>query len=167
MVDTLQASVPTLDSMFRANEFTVWDKKILGEVHLRVGEWAEIKYEYAPGVCSDGGVGIIKHVHAGTSDDDFEVALGEAEKVDVKYTLDGRLEKFITLDRVTIIPMPYVSSKGPTLRKRKGVVMTSSAETFSRKEKKKSPLEWLKGGSKTRKHCKVEGPVVSRKYKSF
>ena len=105
-------------------------------------------------MCSDGGVGVIKRVHSATGDDDFEMALGEAPKIDVEYILDGRLEKYITLERVTIIPMPYTASNGPTLRARKKTPAASSAERTAAFKKKRSPLEWLKEGLKSRKHCK-------------
>ena len=154
-VEALKKAVPVLCSMSRPDPKSVWGQKSSGGGQLRAGEWVEVKYDYAPGVCSDGGAGLIKRVHAATGGGDFEMALGEAPKIDVEYILDGRLEKHITLERVTVIPMPYTSPKGPTLRVRKRAPAVSSSESNGAGvEKKKSQLEWLKEGLKSRKHCK-------------
>ena len=58
----LQDSIQPVGKMHRPNTRTVWDQQLQGSVHLRVGEWVEILHEYAPGVCSDGGVGCIVEV---------------------------------------------------------------------------------------------------------
>ena len=114
MVGTLKESVPLAADMHRPNARTVWGTRVEGPSRLRVGEWVEVTYEYAPGVCSDGGVGCIKRVHEAADPAGTEPSLDDAMTVDVKYLLDGRTEKCIHLNRITVIPMPYVSrSVGP------------------------------------------------------
>jgi len=123
-----------------------------------VGEWVEILHEYAPGVCSDGGVGCILEVHQAVDPSESEPALADAMTIDVKYLLDGRVEKRINLARITVIPMPFVSREGPTLRSRN---VESSLEQSSSVApdalQRKTPLMWLKEGLKTRNHEKKGG----------
>ena len=67
----------------------------------------EVACEYAPGTCSDGGVGFIGAI---TPD--------EAGKISctVSYILDKRIEKWVDPSRITVTIMPY---KDTTSSKRK------------------------------------------------
>jgi hypothetical protein len=59
--------------------------KLIGSAHaINVGSWVEVLHEYAPGICSDGGVGEV-----------FAIRHDEAEEAwcDVAYVLDKRIEK--------------------------------------------------------------------------
>jgi hypothetical protein len=66
----------------------------------------------------------------------------------VRYVLDNRKEHSVTMDRITIIPMPYkttVVQLRPRLQKQ-------PLKHFEKIVEKKSPLGWLKWGLTTRKH---------------
>ena len=40
---------------------------LMGTIHaMKVGDWVEVQYEYAPGTCSDGGIGTVSAVHTET-----------------------------------------------------------------------------------------------------
>ena len=131
----------------------MWDQQCQGTVYLRVGEWVEILHEYAQGVCSDGGVGCIVAMHEATDPDDTEPSLDNAKKIDVKYLLDGRTEKYINLARITVIPMPFVTRDGTTLRSRNvEPSVDQSASVAPDGLQPKTPLMWMKGGLKTRKY---------------
>ncbi len=37
---------------------------LMGTIHaIKVGDWVEVQYEYAPGTCSDGGIGTVSAVN--------------------------------------------------------------------------------------------------------
>jgi hypothetical protein len=60
---------------------------------IKVGDWVEVLYEYAPGTCSDGGVGTIRSI-----DED-----GDGNKwCSVAYVLDKIIEAGIELSRITV-----------------------------------------------------------------
>jgi hypothetical protein len=56
-----------------------------------------------PGTCSDGGVGVITHLM--TTDDGPGTVM--TLFATVRYVLDNRKEHSVTMDRLTIIPMPF------------------------------------------------------------
>jgi hypothetical protein len=58
----------------------------------------EVLYDYAPGTCSDGGVGTIMAI-----DEDAE----GKQSCRVSYVLDKRIETGIALKRITVTMMPY------------------------------------------------------------
>ncbi len=67
----------------------------------------------------------------------------------VRYVLvDNRKEHSITMDRLTIIPMPYKTT-AVQLRPR---VSTQAPKHFEKIIEKRTPLGWLKWGRTSRKH---------------
>jgi hypothetical protein len=74
--------------------------KLLGTQHaIKVGDWVEVLYEYAPGTCSDGGIGEV-----------YEIRMDEAGTAwcNVAYVLHHRIEKDIHQSRITVTIMPYM-----------------------------------------------------------
>ena len=65
---------------------------------IKVGDWVEGLYDYAPGTCSDGGVGEIMAI------DEDEEGIRSCR---VSYVLDKRIETGIALNRITVTVMPY------------------------------------------------------------
>ena len=82
-VSTLQDSIEVVANMSRPPPETVWQSIRKGHVQLRVGDWVEVQYAYMPGVCSDGGVGVITKVHPSLDPDDGDPLIEDAQKVDV------------------------------------------------------------------------------------
>jgi hypothetical protein len=70
---------------------------------LTVGDWVEVTHDFSPGFNSGGGCGVI-----------IEIAENLSH---VRYIIDGHVEKFIPLKRLTMIPMPFRREK-PQLRTR-------------------------------------------------
>jgi hypothetical protein len=66
------------------------------EGQIKVGDYVEVLYEYAPGTCSDGGVGVVVKIE---TDDD------EKSWLTVSYVLDNRIETGIEESRITITMM--------------------------------------------------------------
>ena len=83
---------------------------------VSVGEWVEVAFDYSPGMCSAGGIAVVKAVEDGNL-------------INVKYVLDGRSEKFITIDRLTTIVMPY-RRENATLRPRSSSRPSTAAQTM-------------------------------------
>jgi hypothetical protein len=73
------------------------EQKQLADV--KIGDWVEVNYEYMPGTCSDDGVGVI------TTDEGQGTVM--TLFATVRYVLDNRKEHSVTMDRLTIIPMPF------------------------------------------------------------
>ncbi len=65
---------------------------------IKVGDWCEVLYDYAPGTRSDGGVGEVMGI-----DEDAE----GVKSCRVSYVLDKRIETRIALNRITVTMMPY------------------------------------------------------------
>ena len=80
-----------------------------------VGEWVEVASDYSPGMCSAGGIAVV-------------TAVEDGNLTNVKYVLDGRSEKFITIDRLTTIPMPY-RRENATLRPRSSARPSTAAQS--------------------------------------
>ena len=79
MVKHLQESRLGPSQMVRPKRPTVWDEKAsLGR--LKVGDWVEVQYTYAPGTCSDGGVGCVVCIEDALAEDDGECPPEEAQK---------------------------------------------------------------------------------------
>ena len=92
-------------------------------------------------------------VHEATDPNDTEPSLDDSQKIDVKYLLDGRTERYVNLTRITVIPMPFVTRDGPTLRSRNvEPSVGQSASVAPDALQRKTPLMWMKEGLKTRKH---------------
>ena len=90
--------------MLHARKVSVWASQKQSQ-KMRVGYWVEVLYGYTPGVCNDGGTGMVIKVRGESIPDP---TVEEAMTVDVKYILDNRIEKNITLDRITVVPfMPF------------------------------------------------------------
>jgi hypothetical protein len=93
----LTLSVEPADNMAHCLKPTM--QELMGTVNaIRVGEWVEVLYDYAPGTCSDGGVGTIMAID--------EDAAGK-QSCRVSYVLDKRIETGIALSRITVTMMPY------------------------------------------------------------
>jgi hypothetical protein len=70
---------------------------LTGAGGLTVGDWVEVLHDFSPGHNSGGGVGVISEIN-GTL-------------CNVKYILDGHLERYIPITRLTMIPMPFRRAK--------------------------------------------------------
>ena len=76
---------------------------LTGAGGLTVGDWVEVLHDFSPGHNSGGGCGVIIEI---------------ANKLsNVRYIIDGHVEKYIPLARLTMIPMPFRRGK-PKLRTR-------------------------------------------------
>ncbi len=64
---------------------------------LTVDDWVEVIHDFSPGYNSGGGCGVI-----------IEIAENLSH---VRYIIDGLVEKFIPLKRLTMIPMPFRREK--------------------------------------------------------
>jgi hypothetical protein len=128
--------------------------KLIGTAYaINVGSWVEVLYEYAPEICSDGGVGeviAIRNDEAGVT------------WCNVAYVLDKRIEKDVHQSRITVTVMPYKDLTSGKRTKR-GVpsknddVLPDGVRRHRPTEPEgpsKSPLEWLKSGLSTRAHEK-------------
>ena len=79
MLKHLQESRLLPSQMVRPKRQTVWDEKAsLGK--LKVGGWVEVRYTYAPGTCSDGGVGCVVCIEDALAEDDGECAPEDSQK---------------------------------------------------------------------------------------
>ena len=79
MIAHLQDAVLSSSQMVRPKRTTVWDEKAsLGK--LKVGDWVEVEYNYQPGTCSDGGVGVVIMLEDAISEYDGECPPEEAQK---------------------------------------------------------------------------------------
>ncbi len=111
---------------------------------LKVGDWVEVMCEYAPGTCSDGGVGEITEI---SKDED------DRAWCSVSYVIDKRIEKCIDQKRITVTILPW---KDTTSKKRLGrdVQPIHLAEVGERKYEppNRTPIEWLQFGLKSRAH---------------
>ena len=122
-------------------------EKLLGTAHaLKVGDWVEVLYTYAPGLCSDGGIGEI-----------YDIKYGEDGKprCNVSYILDRRIEVDIDPARIIVTIMPYKDNTSSQRVKR--VVSTVEVELLESRTyvaPLKTPLEWLKSGLSSRTHEK-------------
>ena len=128
--------------------------KLIGTAYaICVGSWVEVLYEYAPGLCSDGGVGEV-----------FAIRLDRAGEAwcDVSYVLDKRIEKDVHQSRITVTVMPYKDLTSTTRTKRvanatDGSVLPEGVRRHRPTETEapiKSPLEWLRWGLTSRVHEK-------------
>jgi hypothetical protein len=101
-VEMIHALKPTMEELLRTDHA------------MKVGDWVEVLCEYAPGMCSDGGVGEIVKI---TRDDN------DRAWCTVAYVLDKRIETGIDQKRITVTIMPW---KDTTTKKRQGRDVTAS-----------------------------------------
>ncbi len=66
---------------------------LTGAGGLTVGDWVEVLHDFSPGHNSGGGCGVIIAITGPLSN--------------VRYIIDGHVEKFIPIARMTMIPMPF------------------------------------------------------------
>ena len=113
---------------------------------IKVGDWVEVLYEYAPGTCSDGGIGTIRSI-----DED-----GDGNKwCSVAYVLDKRIETGIDLSRITVTIMPYKDTTSANRVQRQRDISVDNVLPGRIVAKPDStPLEWLEYGLKSRMHEK-------------
>ena len=88
------------DEVHHPRKVSVWASQKYSQ-KLRVGYWVEVLHGYSPGVCNDGGTGMVIRARGESIPDP---TIEEAMTVDVKYMLDNRVEKNITLDRIAVVP---------------------------------------------------------------
>jgi hypothetical protein len=95
--------VPVHDDMVHAKVETKAEIVLTGAGGLTVGDWVEVLHDFSPGHNSGGGCGVI-------------IAITDNLSL-VRYIIDGHVEKFIPLARLTMITMPFRRGK-PKLRTR-------------------------------------------------
>jgi hypothetical protein len=97
LIKHLTLSVEQADNMVHCLKPTM--QELMGTIHaIRVGDWVEVLYDYAPGTCSDGGIGTIMALE--------KDAEGK-QTCRVSYILDKRIETGLSLKRITVTMMPY------------------------------------------------------------
>jgi hypothetical protein len=147
---------PTSTAMVHERKKTLYEEYgLLAKV--KVGDFVLVEACYTPGICSEGGVAmverftpnVVRHLEDTTeigSDDD---PLGP-DGPTVAYVLTRCVERGVSLDRVTVVPMPYKDCNDPGLRTRitKPILVTTSVVC------QLSPLGWLSLGKQTRRHEK-------------
>ncbi len=144
-VEHLTNSVPEQHEMIHVLKPTL--AALLQTEHaIKVGDWVEVLYEYAPGTCSDGGVGSIVKIEYDADDRAW---------CTVSYVLDKRVESGIHQNRITVTIMPF---KDLTSTKRKGraseALVVEEYETRKYESPNRTPIEWLQWGLKSRTHEK-------------
>jgi hypothetical protein len=115
---------------------------------IKVGDWVEVLYEYAPGTCSDGGVGTVMAI---IKDDDGKAWLT------VSYVLDSRIETRIEESRITVTMMPYKDITAASRDRRQAAAICDTVVLMSDRERnvpERTPLEWLEYALKSRTHEK-------------
>ena len=143
--DDLQKQTVTAADMVHLTPRTISEERAALS-NVNVGDYVDVAYDYMPGTCSDGGIGIITSL-INLHDDP---AIREADKLyaTVKYIIGGGVEHSIEMFRLTVVRMPF-KDKGVTLRARKIVKAPPEVVTPVVKH---TPLEWLKLGLTSRKH---------------
>ncbi len=118
------------------------------EGQIKVGGCVKVLYEYAPGACSDGGVGTVVKIE---TDDDGKSWLT------VSYVLDNRIETGIDESRITITMMPYKDITSASRDRRNAASQLDPVELMPDRQRnvpELTPLEWLEYGLKSRTHEK-------------
>ncbi len=123
-------------------------EKLVGTHHaIKVGDYVEVLCEYAPGTCSDGGIGYIMNIE---HDNDGLIYCT------VSHVLDSRIETRIKAKKITVTPMPYIDLASTT-RSKAAVPAATATELMPDRvyaAPVRSPLEWLKHGLSSRTHEK-------------
>jgi hypothetical protein len=129
---------------------SLWEEqKQLADV--KIGDWVEANYEYMPGTCSDGGIGVITRLMT-TDEGEGTVMTFFAT---VRYVLDNRKEHSVTMDRFTIISMPALQDVHGAIT---STCINASAQAISEVDRKKDAFGLAKMGldnSQTRKEGMV------------
>ncbi len=113
---------------------------------IKVGDWVEVLYEYAPGTCSDGGVGTVMAI---TKDEDGKAWLT------VNYVLDCRIETRIEERRIPATMMPYKDITNASRDRRQAASNLDNVVLMPDRERnvpERTHLEWLEYGLKSRTH---------------
>jgi hypothetical protein len=141
----LALSVEPAENMVHCLKPTM--QELMGTIHeIKVGDWVEVQYDYAPGTCSDGGVGTIMAI-----DEDAE----GKRSCRVSYILDKRIETRIAFNRITVTMMPYKDCTSANRTRREPDISASNIlpeRTIAGPDK--TPLQWLESGLKSRSHEK-------------
>jgi hypothetical protein len=115
---------------------------------IKVGDYVEVLYEYAPGTCLDGGVGTIMEIH---KDD------AGRNTVTVNYVLDKRIETRIAVSRITVTMMPFKDITSASRNRRPASIDSDNVVLMPDRVHavpERSPLEWLEYSLKSRTHEK-------------
>ncbi len=102
---------------------------LTGTGGLTVGDWVEVLHDFSPGHNSEGDVGVIIEIIERLSN--------------VRYIVDGHVEKFIPLTRLTTIPMPHRREKAK-LRTRSSQPEASQNGTIMKLEMSSFPISNLR-----------------------
>ncbi len=145
LVQHLKDNTSKATDMVHTARKTIWEEQF-DLATVKVGDWVEVIYEYEPGTCSDGGIGVITRL---VETDNEPGSVVTSLFATVQYVLDNRKEHGVSMDRLTIIPMPFKSDV--TLRPR---TKQQAPKNFEKLVEKRTPLGWLKWGLTTRKHEK-------------
>ncbi len=143
----LQKQNFTAAEMIHQTPRTIWEERALLAT-VNVGDYVDVAYDYMPGTCSDGGIGVITaliNLHDNP-------ALRDPDKLyaTVKYIIGGRVEHSIEMYRLTVVHMPF-KDKRVMLRAQK---VEKESNAVAKLTLKHTPLEWLKLGLSSRKHEK-------------
>ena len=71
--------------------------------YICLGDNVEVSSDYQPGICSEGGCGLVLDIRTRT--------VGDLTLFDVQYILDGRIEKSIQLERLSPAPLSIRGAK--------------------------------------------------------
>ena len=148
-VETLRNARCSAWSMVHKARPTLWEEYgVLARV--KVGDWVHVLECYKVGECSEGGIGCVTFIHNEVEELQGGIECAEGGMaVNVKYVLTNTTENAITMDRITVIPMPYKDTTSALgLRKRK-VKDVQQPETVI---PQKTAMEWLQWGKLSRRH---------------
>jgi hypothetical protein len=130
----LQKQNASVAEMVHIAPKTIWEEReLLAKVNVR--DWVNVGYEYLPGTCSDGGIGVITSLI--NLCDDPTTCDPDKLYATVKYIIGNRVEHSIDMKRLTVVPMPF-KSRGVTLRKRHAVEAPAAVVKYTVKH---TPLE--------------------------
>ncbi len=89
----LQSLLVPVHEMVHTKIETKAERVLTGAGGLTVDDWVEVLHDFSPGHNSGGGCGVIIAITGNLSN--------------VRYIIDGHVEKIIPLARLTMIPMPF------------------------------------------------------------
>ena len=144
-VETLRNARCSAWSMIHKARPTLWEEYgVLARV--KVGDWVNVLECYKVGECSEGGIGCVTVIHTEVQEHSGNtIQVG----VNVKYVLTHSTENAITMDRITVIPMPYKDTTSALgLRKRKVKEVQLPEPVIPQK----TAMEWLQWGKESRRH---------------
>ncbi len=145
LIKHLTLSVIPAENMVHCLKSTM--QELMGTNHeIKVGDWVEVLYDYAPGTCSDSGVGSIMAI---------DVDADGKSTCRVSYILDKRIETRIAMNRITVTIMPYKDSTSSNrIRREQDISASNILPEKTIVAPDKTPLEWLQSGLKSRTHEK-------------